>query len=57
MENKWIVTSIIAVVPQDEYVSVTYFTGRNETSGQEKDFYSLMGDYQVGDIFYPTNID
>jgi hypothetical protein len=55
MENKWIVISINRVVLQDEYVSITYFTGRNETSGQEKDFYSLMGDYQVGDTFYPTN--
>jgi hypothetical protein len=55
MENKWIVVSINRVVPQDDIFSTTYFTARNEMSGLEKEFFSVMGDYEVGDAFYPTN--
>ena len=54
MENKWIVISINRVEQIDEYISRTYFTARNEMSGQEKEFFSVVGP-QVSEIIYPTN--
>jgi hypothetical protein len=55
--DKWIITSIVSIVPQDEYLSKTTFIARNEISGLEKEFYTVMGTYEVGDAFYPTNVD
>jgi len=55
--EKWIITSVVSVIPWQEYFSKTTFIARNEISGQEKEFYTVMGTYEVGDAFYPSNVD
>jgi hypothetical protein len=56
MENNWIVISINNVVSRDNTFDLTYFTARKESTGDEKEFYSVYPP-EVGDTFYPTNID
>ena len=55
MENKWIITSVNEIVPREDGMNVIHFTAQNETTLEEKDFYSSMGTYEIGDIFYPSN--
>jgi len=54
MENKWTIISINNVVSRDGTLDLTYFTARKESTGEEKEFYSVYPP-QVGDTFYPTN--
>jgi hypothetical protein len=56
--EKWTIKSVNSIEPHEDGIrNYYYFTAEKDATGETKDFFTSACPVEIGDAFYPTNIE